>query len=43
MNGKWKGKPDMTDCVSPWMEDIKEMVSSELSVLTLAKNNNVGG
>ena len=31
LKGEWRGKPDLSDCVSPWMEDIREMVRSELS------------
>ena len=26
LKGEWRGKPDLSDCVSPWMEDIREMV-----------------
>lgn len=28
MDGKWRGKPDLTDCISTWMEDIKEVINS---------------
>ena len=25
-NGQWRGKPDLSNCISAWMEDIKEVV-----------------
>lgn len=28
MDGNWRGKPDLTECISPWMEDIKEVINS---------------
>ena len=28
-NGQWRGKPDLSNCISTWMEDIKEVVRYE--------------
>ena len=25
-DGEWQGRPDLADCISAWMEDIKEVV-----------------
>ncbi|XP_060605244.1 adhesion G protein-coupled receptor L1-like isoform X2 [Ruditapes philippinarum] len=39
-NGKWDRYPDLTDCVSVWMEELQTMIDFEVSAeLTISKLN----